>query len=101
VRVLLTWDESTIRGDTSLKVDVDVPAPFNMLPSPLLETIVGGAAGFVLDELLRVFLRNLSADFTRWATDSAYRDARSRWLAGPSAAAGGRAVRAGGAREIV
>lgn len=88
VKLRMTWDSSadssarggSISADTHLDVDVDTPPVFALVPRPLLEAIASGATSLVLDSLQRVFLKNLAADYTRWATDAAYRRARAESL---------------------
>ena len=81
VRAELTWDSApsraVIRSRTAVEVDVDTPRIFKLVPMPVLEAIVTRATRVVLEALLEVFLRNLAADYARWATDSGYRESRA------------------------
>ena len=88
VRMQLTWDDDgsasnrdvrpCMLADTRVEVDVDTPPLFALVPRRLLEGIASGAMTVVLDTLQRAFLRNLAADYTRWATDARYRESRSQ-----------------------
>ena len=83
VRMLLRWDDSekpTISADTRIEADVETPSMFALVPRRLLESIAESAMALVLQQLQRTFLRNLAADYARWATDTSYRNARSEQL---------------------
>jgi hypothetical protein len=77
-----------IRGDASVDVYCEVLAPFRLVPRQALEAACSSVLASLARALLPVFLAQLSADFTRWAGDPAYRQAR-RARAGGAAAAGG------------
>ena len=93
VRAELMWDSSTdraaIRSRTTVAVNVDTPAVFKLVPTPLLEAIVSRATRAVLDTLLEVFLRNVAADYVRWASDAGYRASRTALSLTPIAAVSG------------
>ena len=93
VRAELMWDASTdraaIRSRTTVAVNVDTPAVFKLVPTPLLEAIVSRATRAVLDTLLEVFLRNLAVDYVRWASDAGYRASRAALSLTPIAAVSG------------
>ena len=83
VRTLLTWDDSetpTMRADTRIEADVETPPLFAPVPRVLLERIAAGAMSLVLQQLQSTFLRNLAADYARWATDARYRETRREQL---------------------
>lgn len=83
VHTLLTWKDGemlTITADTRIKVDVQTPSLFALVSRVLLEQIAGGAMSVVLQQLQMTFLRNLAADYARWAIDARYREARSEQL---------------------
>ena len=66
-----------MRADTRIEADVETPPLFALVPRRLLEGIAAGAMSLVLGPLQGTFLRNLAADYARWATDAQYREARS------------------------
>eukprot|EP00316_Scyphosphaera_apsteinii_P012948 CAMPEP_0119315288 /NCGR_PEP_ID=MMETSP1333-20130426/35184_1 /TAXON_ID=418940 /ORGANISM="Scyphosphaera apsteinii, Strain RCC1455" /LENGTH=228 /DNA_ID=CAMNT_0007320599 /DNA_START=228 /DNA_END=914 /DNA_ORIENTATION=+ len=79
VRTQLTWDDSetpAMRADTRIEADVETPSLFALVPRNLLERIAASAMSLVLHQLQSTFLRNLAADYARWATDESYREAR-------------------------
>lgn len=81
VRTQLTWedgDSPVMRAQSSIEADVEVPPLFAKVPRILLECIAAAAMSVVLQQLQRTFLRNLAADYFCWASDPAYREARSR-----------------------
>ena len=68
---------STIFGDASIKVDVDVPRPFNAIPRRGIEKIGNKAMQLSLSILLRSFMKGLAGDYQRWASDPEYRKQRA------------------------
>ena len=81
VRTRLTWAAGeqpiAMHADTHIEADVETPSLFALVPRRLLEGIAASAMALVLQPLQRTFLRNLVADYTRWATDAGYREGRN------------------------
>ena len=85
LRTTLTWDSAVkIHSSTQIEVDVETPQLFALVPRPLLVAIASTAMRIVLDALLEVFLRNLAADYERWATDADYRASRAALSSAPA-----------------
>lgn len=65
-----------IFSSTTIEVDVDPPGAFALVPRFVLEAVGNSVMAIALSRLQRPFVANLAADYARWATDEAYREAR-------------------------
>lgn len=94
VRTCFTWDGQgdgtrgedarggssawcAILSTSALRVDIEPPAPFRRVPRRLLEAVGNAVMRVATEALQREFLRNLAADYERWAADDAYRSQRA------------------------
>jgi hypothetical protein len=77
--------EGEICGDATLDVWSETLPPFNLMPRQMLESSVSAVMRGLVGSLLPLFMRQLAADYARWAVDEQYRAeraARSKPLAG-------------------
>ena len=63
----------SISGDLFCEVECEITAPFHLTPRPVLEGTCGAVLRALSRSLLPVFVRQLAADYERWAGDSTYR----------------------------
>ncbi|GBF87308.1 hypothetical protein Rsub_00019 [Raphidocelis subcapitata] len=64
-------------GTTSVEVYCEVVPPFNLMPREAMEGSCNAVLGGLVRSLLPVFMRQLAADYQRWAVDEAYRRERA------------------------
>ncbi|KAL7433375.1 hypothetical protein ACHAXH_009253 [Discostella pseudostelligera] len=70
-------ERSTIRAETFININVDVPRPFNSIPKKILEATGNAAVKLTLLYIQANFVSNLVKDYVKWATVSEYRKYRS------------------------
>lgn len=58
-----------LRGIADLEVKVEVPAPLNLTPKPLIENTGNGLLNSVLLTIKHRLMHNLLVDYCRWAND--------------------------------
>jgi len=56
---------------------LDPPAPFSLLPRPVLEQTGNAVMQASLHALQGAFIQSLAKDYARWARDPAYRASRA------------------------
>merc|ERR1712157_19079 len=78
VEICLTWDSSSITAKSEMKVNLNPPGIFAIVPSKVLEVVGNQAIGIALGSLQKNFMRSLGADFERWSVDAAYRAQRKK-----------------------
>jgi hypothetical protein len=66
-----------IRGTCAVDVWCEVIPPFHLMPRPLLVSTCNAVLGGLVSSLLPLFLRQLAADYGKWARDPAYRASRA------------------------
>ncbi|KAI8465071.1 MAG: hypothetical protein J3K34DRAFT_461617 [Monoraphidium minutum] len=64
-------------GSASIEVFCEVVPPFHLMPRDALEGSCNAVLGGLVRSLLPVFMRQLAADYKRWAADPAYRAERA------------------------
>lgn len=77
--------EGEIVGDAKLDVWSETLPPFNLMPRAMMESTCNAVMRGLVSSLLPLFMRQLAADYGKWATDEAYRAeraARSKPLVG-------------------
>ncbi len=77
--------EGEILGDAKLDVWSETLPPFNLMPRSMMESTCNAVMRGLVSSLLPLFMRQLAADYGKWATDEAYRAeraARSKPLVG-------------------
>lgn len=62
-----------IRAQSEIKIDVDPPGPFVIVPNKILEAVGNRAIQIVLGALQKNFMKSLGNDFEKWAVDEKYR----------------------------
>ncbi|CAG9461628.1 unnamed protein product [Pedinophyceae sp. YPF-701] len=67
-----------IDGSSKLDVWCEVVPPFNAMPRRALESTCSAVLRATVGQMFPAFLRNLAADYRRWATDADYRAERAR-----------------------
>ena len=67
----------SITAKTRIKVDVDVPRPFNTIPKRIIERSGNAAMHLSLRYIQANFVDNLATDYNKWATDIEYRKFRA------------------------
>jgi hypothetical protein len=67
---------NTIMADTQITVDVDAPPPFSKIPTRILEATGNKAMQLSMNYIVQSFLKGLSEDYCRWASDAQYREMR-------------------------
>ena len=85
VNTTLTWTDDTtynstecsISAETCIKVDVDVPRPFNTIPKQIIERTGNAAMHISLKYIQKNFVDNLAIDYNKWSTDEEYRKYRA------------------------
>ena len=88
VNTTLTWEDDTnkditnstgrsITAETCIKVDVDVPRPFNTIPKRIIESTGNAAMHISLKYIQANFVDNLAVDYNKWARDEEYRKYRA------------------------
>lgn len=81
IRTVFSWEDASeahIHSCTSLHVEVDPPFPFNTMPNRLLESTGALAMRTAIRTIEREFVKSLTSDFLRWASDEAYRAERAK-----------------------
>ena len=73
-----TEDERVITSESVIDVQVDPPKPFSYLPRRVLQSTGNLAMNIALRQIENAFINSLAKDYSRWATDEAYRDARAQ-----------------------
>ena len=68
--------QACISGWADIGVGVDPPGPFALLPNTFAEKVGDAVMRTTLKALQTVFLKGLSEDYKKWASDEAYRAAR-------------------------
>ena len=66
-----------IGAAASVDVWCEVISPFHLMPRNVLESTCNTVMSGMVNTLLPVFLRQLAADYQKWATDAAYRAQRA------------------------
>eukprot|EP00746_Dinoflagellata_sp_MGD_P132408 gnl/MRDRNA2_/MRDRNA2_66125_c0_seq2.p1 gnl/MRDRNA2_/MRDRNA2_66125_c0~~gnl/MRDRNA2_/MRDRNA2_66125_c0_seq2.p1 ORF type:complete len:318 (-),score=43.55 gnl/MRDRNA2_/MRDRNA2_66125_c0_seq2:261-1151(-) len=78
--VQLSWvdrpSSAFIRSQSDIKMWVNPPPPFNMVPREVTENTGNLAMKIALDQLEIAFLQSLGKDFERWACSDSYRQQR-------------------------
>ena len=69
--------ECSITAETCIKVDVDVPRPFNTIPKRIIEKTGNAAMHISLRYIQASFVDNLAVDYNKWSTDEEYRKYRA------------------------
>ena len=85
VNTTLTWEDDitynstgcSITAETHIKVDVDVPRPFNTIPKRIIERTGNAAMHISLKYIQKNFVHNLAVDYNKWARDEEYRKYRA------------------------
>jgi len=67
----------TLRGRCNLDVYAEVIGPFRFMPRVVLQTGGNAVMSALVNALLPMFMKRLSADYERWAADPKYRAQRS------------------------
>ena len=67
----------SITAKTCIKVDVDVPRPFNTIPKRIIERSGNAAMHLSLRYIQANFVDNLATDYNKWASDIEYRKYRA------------------------
>jgi hypothetical protein len=67
----------SIKSSSDIKVLLDPPAPFSLLPRPVLEQTGNAVMQASLNALQGAFIESLAKDYARWARDPSYRAARA------------------------
>jgi len=67
----------SITAETCIKVDVDVPRPFNTIPKRIIERTGNAAMHISLRYIQASFVDNLAIDYNKWSTDEEYRKYRA------------------------
>lgn len=75
-------DGDAIFSSTEIDVDVDPPGLFAYVPRSILQRVGNSVMVVALRRLQTPFVANLAADYTRWATDEAYRIERGQQAEG-------------------
>merc|ERR1719171_825470 len=80
VKAELTYKDTpydkVIFGNSDIKMWVNSPPPFNLMPKEIQETTGNVAMQLSLDQLQMAFLKSLGQDYERWVTSDAYRQQR-------------------------
>jgi len=69
---------SSIMAKSEIKVDLDPPGVFGLVPRSILEVVGNSAIGLTLEALQRDFMRSLGKDYERWSCDKPYRMQREQ-----------------------
>ncbi|KIY96683.1 hypothetical protein MNEG_11280 [Monoraphidium neglectum] len=64
-------------GSASIEVFCEVIPPFHLMPRSSLEAACNAVLGGLVRSLLPIFMRQLAADYKRWAADEGYRRERA------------------------
>jgi len=67
-----------ITGNAKLEVFSEVIPPFNLMPRSMLEGSCNVVMAGLVNTLLPLFLRKLGEDYTKWAAEPEYREARAQ-----------------------
>jgi len=76
--VQFTWDGRSITSDSTIRVNVERPGPFALMPTPLVETTGNEVMRLSLNLIQAEFVKALGKDFERWSRDAAYREMRAQ-----------------------
>eukprot|EP00873_Tetraselmis_striata_P026357 jgi/Tetstr1/446621/TSEL_034145.t1 len=84
VETQFTWETNppSITSNSEIKVLVDPPGPFALLPTSQLESSGNSVMRMMLGVLQKTFISELAKDYDRWAVDGEYRDTRAGRPAG-------------------
>lgn len=65
-----TNGETRLKGKADLEVQVELPLPFSLTPTPILEAAGNGLLKSVLLTIKQRLLHQLLADYQRWVSDN-------------------------------
>lgn len=76
-----TWKDTkhqrVITSNSKILVLIDPPSIFKAFPKSLLESTGNLVMQLALGEIEKLFIKSLSKDYSKWATNKAYRDERA------------------------
>lgn len=68
----------SIMAKSEIKIDLDPPGIFGLVPRSILEAVGNRAIGVTLEALQRDFIKSLGKDYERWSCDKSYRIQREK-----------------------
>jgi len=80
VKTKISWSNRTIYCKSEIRVDVNPPPVFAILPNKLLESTGNSVMRVALNFIQEEFLKALGSDFERWSRDDDYFAQRAKLL---------------------